>query len=213
MISPGPISVNGKPGRGGKWGSSTVDEADDTSPLGGFEREIKEVLGLFDVPAFARRGQDVEQARIRLRWRCNKARSALLDMMRLRLKQWAAAATGPRLAATIFTDRIDALWPLSDAPEPQWSVRADSPRRLRAIGRDLISSADRFNHRWADFLDRLDLAALNTQIDRYNRYYVLEKECVVGSSRLASRHFEPRPFVTMDEIRAEHPLLPVPQLR
>ena len=190
-----------------------MEEADDTSPLGGFEREIKEVLGLFDVPAFARRGQDVEQSRLRLRWRSSKARSAILDMVRLRLKQWAAATTGPGMAQTVFTGSIDALWPLADAPAPQWSLRAESPRRLRAIGRDLIASAERFNRRWTEQLDRIDLTALNRQIDHYNRYYVLEKECVVGSARLAARHFEPRSAVTMDEIRAEHPLLPVPQLR
>ena len=190
-----------------------MEEADDTSPLGGFEREIKEVLGLFDVPAFARRGQDVEQSRLRLRSRADKARSALLDMVRLRLKQWATAATGPVIASAVFTEPIDLLWPLADAPEPKWGVYADSPRRLRAIGRDLIASAERFNRRWADYLDRLDLTAINRQIDHYNRYYVLEKECVVGSTRLATRHFEPRAFVTMDEIRTDHPLLPVPQLR
>ncbi len=190
-----------------------TDESEDTSPLGGFEREIKEVLGLFDVPAFARRGKDVEQTRVRLRWRSHTARSALLDMVRLRLKQWSRAATGPGMATLIFTDRIDALWPLSHAPEPAWASYADSNRRLRAIGRDLIASAERFNRRWADHLDRLDLTAINRQIDHYNRYYVLEKECVVGSARLASRHFVPYPPVTLDELLAAHPFLPVPQLR
>ena len=190
-----------------------MEEADDTSPLGGFEREMKEVLGLFDVPAFARRGHEVEQSRLRLRSRSDKARSALLDMVRLRLKQWAAATTGPGMAQTVFTGPIDLFWPLAAAPEPKWGVYADSPRRLRAIGRDLIASAERFNRRWLEQLDRIDLTVINRQIDHYNRYYVLEKECVVGSTRLAMRHFKPLSFVTMDEIIADHPLLPIPQLR
>jgi len=191
-----------------------MEEADDNaSPLGGIEAEIKELLGLFDVPAFARRGQDVEHSRIRLGWRCAKARDAMLDMFRLRLRQWAAASNGPDLARTVFDSPIDALWPLSNAPSPKWAARPDSPRRLRAIGRDIIASTERFNGRWTQYLDTIDLGPINRQIDHYNRYYVLEKECVLGSTRLAARHFVPREFVTLDDLRHEHPLLPVPQLR
>ena len=190
-----------------------MEEAEDASPLGGIEAEIKELLGLFDVPAFARRGQDVEHSRIRLRWRCAKTRDAMLDMFRLRLRQWAAASSGPDLARTVFNDPIDTLWPLSHAPTPKWAAHPESPRRLRAIGRDLIASAERFNRRWGAYLDAIDLGPINRQIDHYNRYYVLEKECVVGSSRLASRHFVPRQLVILDDLRSEHPLLPVPQLR
>ena len=190
-----------------------MDEADDLNPLGGVEAEIKELLGLFDVPAFARRGQDVEHARFRLGHRAEAVRRGMLDMLHLRLRQWAAAATGPVTAGAIFVEPIDPLWPLSRAPAPKWAAYPESPRRLRAIGRDLIRSVERFNRRWAAHLDGLDLGPINDQIDRYNRYYVLEKECVVGSSRLASRHFVPRAFLTHDDLRAEHPLLPVPRLR
>ena len=190
-----------------------MEEADDEAPLGGVEAEIKELLGLFDVPAFARRGQDVEHSRIRLRRRSEKARDAMLDMFRLRLRQWAAASNGPDLARTVFVEPIDLLWPLCNAPSPKWAARPDSSRRLRAIGRDIIASAERFNQRWSGYLNTIDLGPINRQIDHYNRYYVLEKECVVGSTRLASRHFVPRSVVTLDELRAEHPLLPVPQLR
>ncbi len=190
-----------------------MEEADDASPLGGIEAEIKELLGLFDVPAFARRGQDVEQSRLRLRHRCAQTRTGMLDMFRLRLRQWAAASTGPELARTVFLEPIDPLWPLSHAPAPRWAAHPDSRRRLRAIGRDLIASAERFNRRWGQYLDGLDLGPINRQIERYNRYYVLEKECVVGSFRLASRHFVPRALLTLDDLRADHPLLPVPRLR
>lgn len=191
-----------------------MDEAtDDLNPLGGVEAEIKELLGLFDVPAFARRGQDVEHARLRLRHRLEQVRRGMLDMLHLRLRQWAAAATGPEQGRATFRAPIDPLWPLSGAAAPRWAAYPESPRRLRAIGRDLIRSAERFNRRWDAHLAGLDLGPLNDQIDRYNRYYVLEKECVVGSSRLASRHFVPRDFLTLDDIRAEHPLLPIPELR
>src|SRR5262249_18542269 len=65
---------------------------------------------------------------------------------------------------------------------------------------------------WTQFLDRLVLDSINHQIEQFNRYYVLEKECIVGSARLASRHFQPKPLLTREGLRAEFPALPVPGL-
>ncbi len=190
-----------------------MDESDEATPLGGVDAEIKELLGLFDVPAFARRGQEVEYALVRLRTRCGRVRLDLLDMVRLRLRQWAAAASGPDDSARFFAGPIGPLWPLAGAEAPRWAARPESPRRLRAIARDLVASVERFNRRWGGFLDALDLAPINRQIDHYNRYYVLEKECVLGSARLAARHFTPLPPIGLDDLRAEYPALPVPAVR
>ena len=63
------------------------------------------------------------------------------------------------------------------------------------------------------FLERLNLEPTNTVIDQYNRYYVLEKECVMGSARLAARHFTPVPQLTTATLADDHPTLPVPELR
>ena len=190
-----------------------MDESDDATPLGGVDAEIKELLGLFDVPAFARRGQDLEYALTRLRFRCAGVRSGMLDMVRLRLRQWSAAASGPLEASRFFLEPIDPLWPLAGAEPPGWARRPESPRRLRSIARDLLASVERFNRRWSSHLDAVDLALLDRQVDHYNRYYLLEKECVLKSSRLAARHFEPKQRVTLDDLRRDHPLLPLPQLR
>ena len=57
--------------------------------------ELRRMLGLFDVPAFARRGQDLEFHLGRLRDRCRHARDESLAMVRLRLRQWASACAGP----------------------------------------------------------------------------------------------------------------------
>ncbi len=190
-----------------------MDETEGATPLGGVDAEIKELLGLFDVPAFARRGQDVEYARTRLHARCSRARGEMLDMVRLRLRQWAAASTGPADDARIFADAIGPLWPLAGAEAPRRAHRAESDRRLRAIARDLVASVERFNRRWSRAIDAVDLAAINRQIDHYNRYYVLEKECVLGSARLAARHFVPLDLMTLDDLRREHPLLPIPRLK
>ena len=180
-----------------------MDERNDEETfLGGVDAEIKELLGLFDVPAFARRGQDVEYALARLRSRSGRLRAAMLDMVRLRLRQWASAASGPEAEAAVFRSSIAPLWPLAEAEPPRWAARSVRTWRLRAIARDLIASVERFNRRWTDHVDGLDLAPINRQVDDYNRYYLLEKECSLGSARLAARNFIPKARVSLDDLRA-----------
>jgi len=172
------------------------------------EAELNELLGLFDMPAFARRGADLEYALRRLHARLARDRAGMLDMVRLRLRQWAAAATGPGDWPGVFRGPVDALYALAGASPPEWAARPATDRRRRAAARDLAASVGRFNRRWADRLDTLPLDGLNRQVEHYNRYYVLEKECVLGSARLAARHFVPRPMVTREDLRADHPPLP-----
>ena len=76
----------------------------------------------------------------------------------------------------------------------------------RLIASDLKTAVLRFNRRWAQFLERLNLEPANAAIDQYNRYYVLEKECVMGSPRLAARHFPPVPQLTTETLaeRSSH---------
>src|SRR3954471_13488802 len=120
------------------------------------ESEIKELLGLFDTPAFARRGQDLEHGLERLDARCRRERGAMLEMVRVRLRQWAGAVGGPEAWAATFTAPIDPLWPLSGAEPPAWTDRPAPARRRRAIARDLIASVERFNRRWTHFVAALD---------------------------------------------------------
>jgi hypothetical protein len=191
-----------------------MDERDEEgTPLGGIDAEIKELLGLFDVPAFARRGQELEYSLARLRLRSRRVRGEMLEMVRLRLRQWASAADSPRTDALVFASSIAELWPLAEAEPPKWAARSASLRRLRGIARDLIASAERFNRRWLDHLNGLDLGPINRQVDDYNRYYLLEKECSLGSARLAARHFVPKTHVALDDLRLELPVLPVPVLK
>jgi hypothetical protein len=76
----------------------------------------------------------------------------------------------------------------------------------------LQAAVSRFNGRWRQYLERLNLEPTNAVIDAYNRYYVLEKECVVGSARLAARFFSPVSKLTQAELLQDHPTLPVPDL-
>ena len=190
-----------------------METPDEPEGMPTVETELKELLGLFDAPAFARRGQDLEHGLGRLDERCRRERGAMLEMVRVRLRQWSGAVEGPEAWAATFAAPIDRLWPLSGAEPPAWADRTAPPRRCRAIARDLVASVERFNRRWSHFVAALDLAPFNRMIDQYNHYYVLEKECVMGSSRLAARHFVPRAPLTAESLLARHPILPVPELK
>jgi hypothetical protein len=192
-----------------------VDDAEGPTPAlnADVETEVKEMMGLFDLPAFARRGQDLEITLRHLHERCHKARLQLLDMVQLRLRQWSRAVTGPDAWPALFTRSIEPLWPLAAAEPPKWSEFPAPLRRQRIIAGDLIAAVLRFNRRWQQFIEQLNLEPVNSVIDRYNRYYVLEKECVMGSARLAARHFQHVPLITTAILLDNHPPLPVPELR
>jgi hypothetical protein len=187
-------------------------DAEDSTPIVSVDPEIKEILGLFDIPAFARRGLDLEYAVGRIHERCRHTRGELLEMVQLRLRQWTRVATGPDQWATVFGGPIGELWPLSHSEPPVWAAQSAPLSHRQAVARDLVASLRRFNHRWQQFLQALNLEPANQVIDQYNAYYVLEKECVMGSARLASRHFAAVPRLSTALLLGEHPLLPVPEL-
>jgi hypothetical protein len=189
-----------------------VDETDDSAQTFSVDSEIKELMGLFDLPAFARRGQDVEYSLKRLHARCRLQREELLEMVRLRLRQWAKVATGWDDLSEIWSSPMDLLWDMAHSEEPQWAVRPAPQRQRKTVARDLIASVERFNKRWGQFLEALNIDPINQMIDQYNKYYVLEKECVMGSPRLAARHFAPVPRVSAEGLREGYPMLPVPRL-
>src|SRR5271165_5235221 len=88
----------------------SVDDVEDSLPTMSVDAEIKELMGLFDVPAFARRGQEMEYALKRIHGRCLQVREEALEMVRLRLRQWSRVATGPEDFSEAFAGPIDSLW-------------------------------------------------------------------------------------------------------
>jgi hypothetical protein len=190
-----------------------MDHADELQSVEVVDPEIRQLLGLFDIPAFARRGQDLEQGLERFDSRLHRRRMHYLEMVHLRLRQWAAAVEGPQACEPVFVEPIAPLWPLTGAGEPVWGTKPVPHRKRRAIGRDLVQSITRFNRRWTAAIDDCNLEPINDLIDQYNRYYVLEKECMMGSVRLAARHFVLQPRMTPEALLARYPLLPVPRLR
>jgi hypothetical protein len=188
-----------------------MEESDEETSLSGTDAEFRQLLGLYDIPAFARRGADVEYTLASLDSRCRRERLAMLEMVHLRLRQWAAAASGPEAALEVFAEPLDALWQSANAPSPSWAEETASRRRLRTIAADLIASIERFNRRWDQFLDAVNFAHINRLIDNYNRFYILEKECSLGSPRLAAQHFVPKQRVDRSDLLNRFPILPVPQ--
>ncbi len=75
---------------------------------------------------------------------------------------------------------------------------------------DLVRSFERFNRRWLEFVNEIDLAHVNELRDGYNRFYVLEKECALFSSRIAREGFVPMRPAELNDVLDAFPLLKVP---
>jgi hypothetical protein len=189
-----------------------IEDAEESVPGLSVDSQVKELMGLFDVPAFARRGQDLEFALKRIHSRCLLVREDSLTMVRVRLRQWARVATGPDDWSDVLSGPLDTLWQRAQSEPPAWSGQIAGVRQKRSVARDLVASVLRFNGKWQRFLELLNLGPTNQVIDQYNEYYVLEKECVMGSARLAARHFKPIPRMSPDFLLRDYPMLPVPEL-
>ena len=59
---------------------------------------------------------------------------------------------------------------------------------------------DRFNERWRRVLDETDLTEVNRRRDEHNRWYLLEKECFVGSPHIARQGFRPLEMITRERL-------------
>src|SRR5262249_20332515 len=112
-------------------------------------------------------------------------------------------------------EQIAILQELDSLLRPQLRAPVEprsSTWRLRWALRELQESLERFNERWQQFLEELDLSAVNAEREGFNRYYVLEKECAVRSAVLASQGFCRLPPVTKEQIAALLPTLPIPKI-
>lgn len=78
---------------------------------------------------------------------------------------------------------------------------------LRTALAELQESMDRFNDRWRKLLDETDLTEVNRRRDEYNRWYVLEKECFVGSPRIARQGYRALEMVTRERLAGALPEL------
>ncbi len=179
---------------------------------------FKQFLAGYDVPAYIRRGRQTEAAWEDLLSRCQRQREEWLVLVRQRLGTLQVMAGDLARLAPWLKDETQVavltrlLGTVVPAPS-RCAVLANSARSLRRALREVIESLERFNRRWKEFLDALDLTGVNETREAYNRYYVLEKECAVRSPRIARQGFQPLPPVTREEIEKLFPSLDMLELR
>ncbi len=178
---------------------------------------VQRFLAHYDVPAYVRRARGLEEAFDLLLGRCRQQREEMLSVVRTRIGLLEALAGAWDVLQPLLKDSRDistlrdlhaSLGPkLRFPPGPSSSSRA----LLRAL-QELCESLLHFNQRWQAFLQTVDLTPINQLRDAYNRYYLLEKECALRSARLARQGFRRLGPLTLDELAALLPPLPVPQL-
>jgi len=177
---------------------------------------INEMIGRFAAPSFIRRAKLVEATWSHLLERCAKARFEQLKFVGLRLGQLFALAGSwevLRRCVRRDVDLID-LQTLHAVLQPRLlaPLAATSSRRaLLGAGRELIEAMEMFNQRWSRWLAKIDLRAVNQARADYNRYYLFEKECVVGSAAIARVGYRTLEPVTLEEVAARWPLLRLPE--
>lgn len=178
-------------------------------------RIVQEIAGRFGPAAFMRRGKVVETTWARLIESGQHARLEHLEIVRLRLGQLFVLAGEPETLRPWLPDHADreVLVRLHDELRPVLRLQlapTSSQRALRSALRELIEAMELFNGRWERWLAEVDLTAVNKAREDYNRWYLIEKECALGSVAIARREFKPLPPVTRTEVEKELPLLTLP---
>lgn len=190
----------------GSWGSE------------GDERQQQELLQMFGAPAYIRRARLVEEALNHLLLGANKQRKEWLEIPRMLLGQLHALAGDWRRLRPFVEEetQLVVLDNLCVAMEPRLRLsleRSNSSRRLKQALLEFVNSLERFNHRWMNYLNRLDVHGVNQLRENYNRWYVLEKACALRNDVLARLEFTPLLPLDLEELLHHLPLIPVPRLR
>jgi hypothetical protein len=175
------------------------------------------ILAAFDAPAFVRRGKQVEDAWTMLLDRCQFERRRLLELPRMRLGRLMALAV-PRslLEGLLPISEIERLGQLDREWDPHLRSVIQPARSARELVKplaDLAQSCERFNRRWSKYLNELELDSINQLRRDYNRFYLLEKECALFSSRVACDRFVPLKSITTADLIAQFPPLLIPSPR
>ncbi|MGF1580120.1 MAG: hypothetical protein ACFCD0_12225 [Gemmataceae bacterium] len=163
-------------------------------------------------PAFVSRGAQVEESFQRLLRKCQKQRREWLEMFCLRLATVKAlAGSFDAFRLWLSEDQVNSLQELHDELRPRLRIprdQTDSPKVIEKALKELQEAIHFFNNRWKRFLHELDLSKVNDLREKYNAYYLIEKECVVRSPVVARRQFEELKPVTMVDLLSHFPLLP-----
>jgi hypothetical protein len=169
-------------------------------------------------PAFIRRARAVQEALEGVLNQSRACRDEWLDMVRLRLATLAAlAGDWERLRPWLADDeQVAVLRELHAELQPKLLVPVEATSshwQLRSTLTELLESLERFNRRWREFVPTIDLTRVNEAREKYNRFYLLEKECAVGRAGLTKADFVKLQPMHVDDLVGHLPLLPVPRLR
>ncbi len=177
------------------------------------QRLVQYLQARFDVPAYVRRAQQVQESLDRLLARCRTQQQRWLKEGKMVLEDLAALVSSwddlsPWLPSEVEREALANLSTVLVArvvfrPHPA------PARRLRRTLMQLREWLEAFNRRWDAYLSRINLGPVNEVRDGYNRYYLLEKECALRSARLAWKGFQPLQPLTIAELLRHFPLLPV----
>jgi len=173
-----------------------------------------QILSQHGGPAFVRRGRDVQRAFDGQLEACRQKREEWLEFVRLTLGTLFALA-GSDAALEKFLDnprQFQRLTTLYHDLQPRLRLPPNptsNGRVLRRAVADVQDAIERFNQRWRDYMGKLDLQSINQIRDRYNRFYLLEKECALGSSRLVRHGFQELKPLRPEDFLSMMPLLPV----
>jgi len=175
------------------------------------------LLGLYGGPAFMRRTRNIEDAERMLADHLQRKRAELLTMVRLRVGKLRALAGDWQAIEPLVTSPgvLDSLRELHDALAPELRSPIESTRSKRALRSalaELAGAITHFNRRWETFIAQLDLGPINALRDGYNKHYLIEKECALGTSRVARMGFRRLDPLRWEDVLRDHPLLPVPAL-
>jgi hypothetical protein len=170
-----------------------------------------------DGPAFLRRARRLNEAIAAVHERCRQQREEWLLMPRLHIGRLHILVGDWENLCPLLREEnhIELLRRLHAELAPKLRLlpeRTTSAWRWRNALQAVIESNERFNARWQPFVEGLDFTEVNEKVDGYNRYYLLEKECVVSSPRIARLGFEPKQPMTARDVFQAWPLLPVPVL-
>ena len=146
---------------------------------------------------------------------CRRKREEWLPFVRLPLGSlFALAGSAMALAALLDNqEELETLEGLRQDLDPRLRLPPAPTKSARVIRRalaELRGAIQRFNSRWQAFIGGLDLRRANELRERYNQFYVLEKECALGSSRLARQGFQRLSPLGPEDFLRILPLLPLP---
>ena len=165
-------------------------------------------------PAFVARGLAPQIALDALLRACEQRRNEMLKWPKIHLSMLAhrIQCEWPRVAELlVIPESVSLLETLHESLHADTPAQANWLASNRAVLRDFLESAERFNRHWLAYVDGLDLESVNQPRRDYNEFYVLEKSCAFGSETI-TEGFVPLTMIDIAYLHDRFPLLTIPSL-